>query len=504
MERLDRQLRENMQRQEENNAKKNKKRTVINNNAPTYDLYGNSGDTIVVKKEINYKKITMISIIIFGILLVLYLPQLLYKPVNNSGSFDTMPDSTAIKLASQYVKDCPDEDFDGDGLSNYKEIEYGCSPFIKDTDKDGVSDYAEITKYKTNPTKTNSTLLNYIRKKDQESGKSIDTPYKIGNVILWADSYNDKAYGGVIETFGGYRFTNFNGWAKFPTGKYAYKYENGKHELLKHRANEDAWRIEEDCVVLLYDKELEMSVSVGVLGKQFYIKSNFLTDIIAFVLPNDAGIFTACKIAKIDADINIDGGQTAMFKKPVYNIDELDRFGTAYDSLHVIVKVRECINNNQTIAVSLFSESKGENIGIVCGYTKDGRLMVYNENGDFLGYITIYEKAAYMLNEKEQLVVRQWFAFEGLGYSSSNWDRISFFGLSDSNLSDLNSDADNKDKITESEDDEKEPIENTGGNENEIDTSISGDEEITEKEEITDGETTNEDLDDFDDTQEMY
>lgn len=43
------------------------------------------------------------------------------------------------------------EDFDGDGLTNSKEYDFGSSPFLKDTDSDGLTDYEETTTYKTNP-----------------------------------------------------------------------------------------------------------------------------------------------------------------------------------------------------------------------------------------------------------------------------------------------------------------------------------------------------------------
>lgn len=464
MGRLDRQLRENMERNEEKNKKKTKRKSVVAS-TPAYDAYGNSNNVVVTKKQIDYKKLTIPIIVVFALAMIVYLPQILYKGEANTDFFDKPADSSAIKLSAQYIKDCPDEDFDGDGLANYKEEEYGCNPFAKDSDRDGVSDYAEVTTYKTSPVKTNSTLVNYLKQKDVEKGNSIETPYKMGDIILWADSYTDKAYGGVIETFGGYRFHDFNGWVKFPSGKYAYKYENGKHELLEHRSKEDVWRIDKDMVVLVYDKELDMSVHFTLFGKDYFVKSNVFTNFLALVLPNDAGVIRGQKIAKIDADPDISSDKTADFKLPNYNENELERFATSFDSLHVLIKVREFIDNNQTVAVSLYSSARGENIGVVVGYTSDGRLIVCNEKGDFLGYITIYEKAAYMLNEKQQLVTRQWFTFDGLGYSSSNWDRISFFGVSDSDNSNIGDDKQDSDLDTEddkSETDAETPQEGTG------------------------------------------
>jgi len=42
-------------------------------------------------------------------------------------------------------------DWDGDGIPNYLEAIYGTDPYKKDTDGDGISDYDEINIYKTDP-----------------------------------------------------------------------------------------------------------------------------------------------------------------------------------------------------------------------------------------------------------------------------------------------------------------------------------------------------------------
>lgn len=49
-----------------------------------------------------------------------------------------------------------DDDSDGDGLSNKKEISLGTSPISADTDEDGLSDSEEINKHKTDPLKADS------------------------------------------------------------------------------------------------------------------------------------------------------------------------------------------------------------------------------------------------------------------------------------------------------------------------------------------------------------
>ena len=49
-----------------------------------------------------------------------------------------------------------DDDLDGDGLSNKREISLGTSPISADTDEDGLSDSDEISKHKTDPLKADS------------------------------------------------------------------------------------------------------------------------------------------------------------------------------------------------------------------------------------------------------------------------------------------------------------------------------------------------------------
>ena len=406
---------------------------------PSYDQYGQAN----VETKDKRKKWTWLikaTCIIAGIGAVLYLPQFFVSKSADAGAFLEQPDAAAIKLATQYIKDCPDDDFDGDGLTNCMEEIYGSSPFLADSDKDGVSDLAEVQVYGTSPTVTDATLVTYLKDADKKEGHDIGTPYKMGDVVLWADTYSDKAYGGVIETFGGYRFHDFNGWAQFPSGSYAYQYVDGRHSILKYRETEDAWRIDGDMVVLLYDKPLDMVNRIGLFEKKyFYLSSSVFTDFLSVVLPDDIGILTSCKMAKVDADPDMSTDVTTEFSVPKYDENDLTRFSLASDSLSAIVGVRTAIDKKRTVAVSLFSSSKGENIGVVYGYTQDGRLLVSDLNGTPLGTITIIEKAGYMLNEKQQLVTRKWFAFEGLGYSSANGDRMSFFDSSDSkNTSILN------------------------------------------------------------------
>lgn len=63
------------------------------------------------------------------------------------GTDPTQKDSDGNRIADA------DEDFDGDGLSNSKELELGLDPYSPDTDSDGLSDGDEINIYGTDPLK---------------------------------------------------------------------------------------------------------------------------------------------------------------------------------------------------------------------------------------------------------------------------------------------------------------------------------------------------------------
>ncbi|MFR3808662.1 MAG: hypothetical protein ACLTX3_06855 [Lachnospiraceae bacterium] len=91
-------------------------------------------------------------------------------------------------------------------------------------------------------------------------------------MILWADDYASKSYGSVVETINGYRFCNFHGYAQFPDteGKYAYANQNGVHTLLGKRNEENAWRIDGDASVELYDKKLKEICDLSIFGFHFY------------------------------------------------------------------------------------------------------------------------------------------------------------------------------------------------------------------------------------------
>ena len=94
------------------------------------------------EQQMNVGNITLEKNIAVGEETLKYQVDISFKYKNEKSKKD-------IVIAPKELKD--DEDTDSDGLTNAEEKEYGTDPYKKDTDGDGLSDYDEINKFKTNP-----------------------------------------------------------------------------------------------------------------------------------------------------------------------------------------------------------------------------------------------------------------------------------------------------------------------------------------------------------------
>ena len=116
---------------------------------------------------------------------------------------------------------------------NSKEQQIGSDPYRVDTDGDGIMDSSEVFLTETSPVIYNKTLIEIAEKQMKDAGKSVQSPFKINNVVMWPDNIEARVYGSVVRTLNGYRFCNFQGWAQFPEGGYAYEIEDGIHRELR-------------------------------------------------------------------------------------------------------------------------------------------------------------------------------------------------------------------------------------------------------------------------------
>lgn len=420
----------NKELQAKHKKKREKKRVI-----PTYDTQGR---TITPALKRRRRRIRTTLIVIAAILGVLYLPQFFLPSTGTQENTETQTvkkDGNAIKLATSALQDAPGDDFDEDGLTNSDEVRYGTDPYNADTDGDGVYDVYEVNVSKTDPTKADpDVLIDAQTRQDESNSKELASPYKIGNVILWASDYNSKAHGSVVEKSENvYHFTDFIGYAQFPDsdGSYAYVInENQTRTLLPHRQTENAWHISGTCDVEVYDEELSSVVEIGAAGKHLYVSSNRITDILALILP-DRGLLTAQKRMRMDVTPDTRDGEATDIVKPSFDSTDTYRFTVNSNALTDLQYVRESIQDNACIAVSLFSPSEGEYIAIAYGYDADSNL--YLADCDTLkpiGKLQIQETSKKVLDGQGRILNQEYFDFSGFGFSSANGDRICFFASS--------------------------------------------------------------------------
>ena len=367
-----------------------------------------------------------------GIYAVLYLPGYFMKtPGTSEETAVVQTDTTAIRKTNTALRNYPSDDFDGDGLSNADETALGTDPWNIDTDEDGASDYYEAKISKTDPLNADKILVDVQTKDDKSKGKNVGSPYKIGNVILWADDYSSKAYGSVVETLTGYHFTAFDGYAQFPSGKYAYRVKDGVRSLMSYRKEENAWKVSAGDFVEVYDKPLEEIVEISFFSHPVYVNSSIVTNILANILP-PKGFITAEKKMKIDVDPDTGKSVTTEIVKPAFDSTDDYRYTVNHNTLNDLQFVRKSIEeDNCCIAVSLYNENAGEYIGIVYGYTSSGDLLIADmDTLEPIGTLKITESARKMLDDNGDLVSVSYYDFSGFGFNSQAGDRISFFASS--------------------------------------------------------------------------
>lgn len=425
---------------------------------PVYDM---NGRTITPEKKKREKRLAISLLILAFLIAFIYLPGFFLTDSSNDTAKAVVPDSSAIRLSNTALRDNQQEDFDGDGLTNAEESDAGTNAWNADTDGDGATDYYELKISDTDPLTANDLLTDEQTKLDRENEKKVGSPYKIGNVILWADDYQAKSHGSVVETTTGYRFNAFSGYAQFPAedGKYAYQLENGVRTLLPYREAENAWRIDGNTTVELYDKQLEEIVEFNFFFHPVYAPSNIATDVLAVLLP-DRGLITAEKKMKMDVEPDTRENVVIDIEKPIFDSTDPQRFTMNSNTLNDLLFVRETIKEEQCcVAVSLFNAEYGEYLAIIYGYTYEGDLLLADMNSlEPIGVLDITENARKILDESGDILSMSYFDFSGFGFNSQNGDRISFFAASSSSITGDQpsgfgnaSEDSNQDKTTEEE-----------------------------------------------------
>lgn len=367
-------------------------------------------------------------IIVIAVTTILYLPPAILHSDSESTTRELEADVSAVLSANRYLKDHPNDDFDWDGLVNSKEEQIGSDPYRVDTDGDGLMDASEVFLTETNPAIYNKTMLEIAEQQMVQAGKKIQTPFKINNVVLWPDDMESRAYGAVVRTLNGYRLCNFKGWAQFPEGEYVYKIEKGIHVELKRNEDGAVYIPGPETTVEVYAQPLEMLYQLSFCEMPVYLNNSLIGNILCFLLPEDGPSLLSCKrLASVDLDPDVRAGAEAPIdeQKPV--LDD-SRFGRNQILLEDLARVRESIESGEAVFTSLFSPVRGEAIVLIYGYTAEGDLLATDwQTGEHLGELQIEERASRLYDSNGNIIQYEWFTFDGLGFSSLNKDRISFF-----------------------------------------------------------------------------
>lgn len=405
-----------------------KKKTV---ELPTFDI---NGKAVQPERKLKQKRLVMGSMIAVSVLMVVYLPQFIPKDMDGTDKegITVNANHEAVRNCNVLLRDNPQEDFDDDGILNTDETSLGTDPWSIDTDGDGVTDYAELYITKTSPTEWTGVLEDMQMKLDKAEGKSIANPYSIGNVILWPDSYTSKSYGSVIEMENAsYRFCDFTGSVLFPDSenKYAYRVEDDVHVLLPNDLTDHTWKVKAGDTIELYGEKLEEYFELRVFGLRKSFRANQFLSVVDIILPSE-GWITARKMTELDLLKQTDESIENEIEKPFFNENDSKRLQNNMISISALNQVREAIRAGKCVAVSIFSSTEGEYLGILYGLTDKGNFLCADmDTKEKTGEILIREKAEKILNESGEIVSNLTFDFDGFGFSSKSGDRISFFAF---------------------------------------------------------------------------
>ena len=376
----------------------------------------------------------LVIIAAFALLLIsIYLPPLFISEpsvdIYASVDLSAKADRTAMESAQIYLRNNPEADFDNDGLTNEAELNANTGVYIIDNDDDGVTDYAELYLTQTAPRIPDTSIQSFVINADAKTGNAVNTPFKMDDVVLWADDYASKARGSVLPLEdGSYIFYHFKGWVQFPVGKFAYMVQNGLQTAL--RTNENGYfYINTDAMVnvRVYEEQPAACHILNLLGARYTIPDNLLGKLLSFLLPsNGFGLITCRSALRNDLD---DTWTESAIANPItkHSVDVLseDRFSADQRDLKTLNSIFSQIDSGNNVILSLMSHSVGESLVEVYGYTNRNNLLVCDPlTGAELGIIRVSPYSTRLLDASGTIQEYQFYFWSGCGYSSSARHRI--------------------------------------------------------------------------------
>lgn len=381
------------------------------------------------------KKIIPIAILLL-LAVVIYVPPLIFDaPVQTyHASTALAANPAAMEEAITYLRNNPTADFDEDNLTNEEELRYGSGIYMIDNDGDGVTDFAELYITETNPCVYDEAILQYVKQKDAESGNSVNTPFKVHDIVMWADDYSSKARGSVIESYANcYTFSNFKGWVQFPTDVFAYEMKEG-YQVPLQKSEQGYYRIEPNAdvkngivTVYTYTEKPATYHVLSLLNTSYQLDDNFLGKALDFILPSKGFGLITCREANA-ADLDGSLTETAYTNQMVrYAVPELnaERFKKDTNQLSDLTTIIKQLDAGHNVILSLMSHTAGEVIIEAYGYTNHNNLLVCDPaTGKDLGVLNIEVVSRRLLDQTKTIKQYEYFKFFGCGYSSNNRHRL--------------------------------------------------------------------------------
>lgn len=373
----------------------------------------------IVLKRIFTKKHILIGILVCFILFVAIeqIPSLVYKIVpdenKSSGSIELTIEENSQNTTKNVLDAYSQEDFDDDKIINEKDE----SPYDPDSDKNGIID-GDLT---STPIKTTTKVSND------------DVEITVSNNLSGIKKFNDT-----------YIFTSYKGWAKINKGEgYPYIYINNKWKLADFQKGEDCLLvyIPGDCRLEILSSQATPVTVINLFGGRFAYangKNPTVTNVgfakyifdafFSVILPQYSDLNWGIGSIQQTTDYHYNKYMkdiTAPAVIGTYDLSTADRY-TSYDnSLSVIENIMTMIDNDHTVICSLQGDN-GECIGIVYGYDYLGNLYIADyRTGELVGSININPKSQ-IITSGDEVMIRDWYEFNGLGYNSAKGDRAVF------------------------------------------------------------------------------
>ena len=380
---------------------------VVGENA----LSGQNGNPF--KKKLSKK--TKLIILISCIVTALLLPQLIFRI---SAAFDIKENMTlelnqgGKQTVMDYIKiQNGVADWDKDGITNTNDKDV----FDPDTNRDGIPDGEEAKDFLT-----------------------IGGVMKYENVTL--EIQNKKM--GVSKFLNYYVFKNYDGWVKISneTGvPYIYKSNGWTEAEYTVEGGDYMVKIPCDCYIEFVPKGTKTVYRTDFFGdKTFakeesrYVKSyGGFAPVCSFLLktflpvtePTDASIASVwyTDTYHVVKQNNITKSEAIQPSKDNYKITILNDYEFTYDKLY---KVYKSIDDKKTALISIIREDGSEAICFAYAYDYLGNIYLADAQTSKTAGVMKVTPMCQVYHKDGQNYVREWYEFEGLGFSSADGDKM--------------------------------------------------------------------------------